>query len=88
MSQQFSGLYGSLNIAIINDLIDFVGKKNKSDFEQKLISDKIASENALAELYDLKGTHYFKKDDLENALVWYKSSRKSGIFKTAFLWLW
>jgi hypothetical protein len=76
----FSGLYGSLNIAIINDLIDFVGKKNKSDFEQKLISDKIASDNALAELYDLKGTHYFKKDDLENALIWYKKVAENLAF--------
>jgi hypothetical protein len=76
----FSGLYGSLNIAIINDLIDFVGKKNKSDFEQKLISDKIASDNALAELYDLKGTHYFKNDDLENALIWYKKVAENLAF--------
>ena len=76
----FSGLYGSLNIAIINDLIDFVGKKNKSDFEKKLISDKIASENALAELYDLKGTHYFKNDDLENALIWYKKVAENLAF--------
>lgn len=76
----FSGLYGSLNIAIINDLIDFAGKKNKSAFEEKLISDKITSKDPMAELYDLKGTHYFKKDDLENALIWYKKIPKDLSF--------
>lgn len=76
----FSGLYGTLNIAIINDLIDFVGSKNKSTFEEKLIADKITSKEPLAELHDLKGTHYFKNDDLENALIWYKKVSKNLSF--------
>lgn len=76
----FSGLYGSLNINIINDLIEFVSKKNKTAFEEKLISDKIKSKDALAELYDLKGTHYFKNDELENALIWYKKVSKNLAF--------
>lgn len=75
-----SGLYGSLNINIINDLIDFAGKKNKTAFEEKLMNDKIKSKDALAELYELKGTHYFKNDDLENALVWYKKVPKNLSF--------
>lgn len=75
-----SGLYGSLNINIINDLIDFVSNKNNTPFEQKLIADKITSKNAMAELYDLKGTHYFKKDDLENALVWFNKVPKNLSF--------
>lgn len=76
----FSGLYGSLNIDIINDLIEFISKNNKTDFEEKLIADKIKSKDALAELYDLKGTHYFKNDDLEKALVWFKKVPKNLSF--------
>ncbi len=62
------GLYGNQNINIINDLIDFTEKKNKSAFEKELLADKVT----LNALYELKGSYYFKKDDLENALVWYK----------------
>lgn len=76
----FSGLYGSLNIAIINDLIDFVSKKSKTNFEEQLINDKISFKDPLSELYDLKGTHYFKNDDLENALIWYKKVSKNLSF--------
>lgn len=76
----FEGLYPSLNISIIDDLINFFEKKNKNNFEQKLISDKIKSKDALAELYDLKGTYYFKNDNLENALIWYKKVNKNLAF--------
>ncbi|MCB0508903.1 MAG: hypothetical protein KDD21_11455 [Bacteroidetes bacterium] len=68
----FSGLYSSLNINIINSLIDFFKKETKSAFEQQLIKKHITSKQPLQELYDLKGTYYFKKDDLVSALVWYK----------------
>jgi hypothetical protein len=76
----FAGLYGSLDINIINDLIEFFTKKSKSKFEEQLAADKINDSNALPELYDLKGTHYFKNDDLENALVWFKKVPKNLSF--------
>lgn len=76
----FTGLYGSLNINIITDLIALFEKENKSEFEQSLINNKIKSKEPLLELYDLKGTHYFKNDDLKNALVWYKKINKNIAF--------
>lgn len=63
-----NGLYGNPDINIINDLISFVSTKNKSNFEKQLITEKITPDA----LHELKGSYYFKKDDLENALIWYK----------------
>ncbi len=68
----FSGLYTSLNIDIINSLIDFYKKENKTPFEKQLALKHDKSKNPLQELYDLKGTYYLKKDDLNTALTWYK----------------
>lgn len=75
-----SGLYGSLNINIINDLIEFVTKKDKTAFEQNLLNEKIKIKDVLTQLYDLKGTYYFKNDDVESALVWYKKVPKNLSF--------
>lgn len=62
------GLYGNPDINIISDLIDLFNSKNKSAFEKQLLTSTIT----LDALYELKGSYYFKKDDLENALIAYK----------------
>ncbi|MCC6571691.1 MAG: hypothetical protein IT274_08720 [Chitinophagales bacterium] len=64
-----SGLYTSLDLKIIDQLITFYNKPDKNNFEQ-LLSAK--QKNAMTYLYDLKGTHYLKYDQPENALVWFK----------------
>lgn len=64
-----SGLYTSLDIKIIDDLIAFYNKTDKNNLENKL-ADK--QKDALVYLYDLKGTHYLKMDDLNNAIIWFK----------------
>jgi len=64
-----SGLYTSLDIKIIDDLISFYNKSDKNKMEAKL-ADK--QKDALVFLYDLKGTHFLKIDELDNALAWFK----------------
>jgi len=66
----FSGLYKSLDIQVINDLITFYNQPNKNKFETELCAKE--NKNALSYLYELKGTYYLKNDDLENALIWFK----------------
>jgi hypothetical protein len=66
----FSGLYKSLDLNIINDLIAFYNQNSRNNLEQELYNKN--NKNALAYLYELKGTHYLKNDDLNNALIWFK----------------
>ncbi|HQV77872.1 MAG TPA: hypothetical protein PLJ42_04095 [Chitinophagales bacterium] len=76
----FSGMYGNLKLDIINDLIAFFSKENYTNFEKQLASKHIKTKAPLQELYDLKGTYYLKKDDLKNALVWFKKVKSNLAF--------
>lgn len=65
----FEGLHKSLDLNIINDLIALYNNPNKNDLEKKLCATN--STDALIYLYELKGTHYLKNDDLNNATTWF-----------------
>ena len=81
-----SGLYTSLDVKIIDDLMSFVQQQNKNDIENYLLEKISKNGSPMTALNELKGSYYFKTDDLENAEKWYEKVPENYAFLKLHEW--